>query len=124
MRSKQSRTGFSLSTFVSPATGRPIAAILLLGVLWYFSPAPDPRFRLCGFYWLTGHECPFCGLTRALFALAKGDWAAALQFNALSPLGFAMLFSLFWKTPGRGRLWAAGLACFAAYGIVRQFVTV
>ena len=103
---------------------RAAAALLLFAALWFFAVPPEPRFRLCGYYWLTGHECPLCGLTRALFALAKGHWSSAIRLNALSPLGFAMLFSLFWKTPGRGRLWAAGLACFAAYGIVRQFVTV
>jgi len=98
---------------------RAAAALLLLGALWYFSPAAEPRFRACGFYWLTGRECPFCGLTRALFALAKGHWSEALHFNALSPLGFAMLFSLFWNHPIRGRLWPAGLAALAVYGVWR-----
>lgn len=101
---------------------RAAAALCLLGVLWYFSPAAEPPFRVCGFHWLTGRECPFCGLTHALFALAKGHWSEALHFNALSPLGFAMLFSLFWKCPARGRLWTAGLAAFAAYGIWRVLI--
>ena len=98
------------------------AAILLFGVLWYFSPAADPPFRICGFHWLTGRDCPLCGLTRALFALAKGHWREALHLNALSPLGFVMLFSLFWKFPARAGLWTAGLATFAAYGIWRLLV--
>ena len=60
-----------------------------------------------------------CGLTRACFALAKGHVREALGFNALSPLGFAMLFSLFWDAPWRGRLWTAGIGAFAVYGVMR-----
>lgn len=101
------------------AASRAVLALLLLGALWYFSPPAEPRFRLCGFYWLTGRPCPLCGMTRAMFALAKGHWTGALHFNALSPLGFAMLFSLFWRFPARGRFWSAGLAAFAAYGVWR-----
>jgi Protein of unknown function (DUF2752) len=78
-----------------------------------------PSIRLCGFHWLTGRPCPLCGITRALFALAKGNWAAALDFNALAPLGFAMIFALFW--PGRLRewLWRWGAAAFGVYGVLR-----
>ena len=52
-----------------------------------------------------------------MFALAKGQWAGALRFNGLSPLAFAMLFSLFWSGPIRNRLWTAGLGAFAVYGL-------
>lgn len=95
------------------------AAGFLLAVLWYFTPPAEPHIQLCGYHWLTGHPCPFCGLTRAIFALAKGHWSEAVRFNALSPLGFAMLFGLFWEGPARGRLWTAGIAAFALYGICR-----
>lgn len=94
-------------------------AAMLFGVLWYFTPAAEPRFRLCGFYWLTGRPCALCGLTRAMFALAKGHFVEAERFNALAPLGFAMTFALFWNGPIRGRVWTAGMAAFAAYGLWR-----
>jgi hypothetical protein len=94
------------------------SACLLAAMAWATVPA-KPAFQLCGFHWLTGLPCPLCGLTRALLALAKGQWAAALHFNALSPLAFAMLFSLFWSGPLRSRLWTAGAAAFAVYGVVR-----
>jgi len=71
---------------------RAAGAALLLAGLWCFTP-PEPGFRLCGFRWLTGRPCPFCGLTHAVFALAKGHWREAIRFNALSPLAFAMLFA-------------------------------
>ncbi|MGO9259070.1 MAG: DUF2752 domain-containing protein [Bryobacteraceae bacterium] len=95
------------------------ASAAVLAVLWSFTPPSEPRIRLCGFYWLTGRPCPLCGLTRAVFALAKGQWAEAFHFHALSPLGLTMLLSLFWETPLRARLWTTGLAAFACYGVVR-----
>lgn len=91
----------------------------MLAVLYSVTVPAKPPLELCGFHWLTGRPCPLCGLTRALFALAKGHWAAGLRFNLLSPLAFAMLFSLFWSGVVRSRLWTAGVAAFAVYGVVR-----
>ena len=98
---------------------RMAAALSVFAVLVLFTPPPDPGVRLCGFHWLTGRDCPLCGMTRGLFALAKGQWSQALQFNALSPLGFAMLFALILNTPWLARLWTLGIAAFAVYGICR-----
>jgi hypothetical protein len=99
--------------------GRILAAAALFAIL-YLAPMPgEPRFRLCGFYWLTGFPCALCGLTRGVFALAKGHWTEAIHWNALSPLGLAMMFSLFWNHAMRGYLWTAGIASFAGYGIWR-----
>lgn len=109
-----------LRTVRAPAL-RIAAAIALLLLLWFYTPPAEPRFRLCGFHWLTGRPCPLCGMTRAVFALAKGHVRQALGFNALSPLGFAMLFSLFWDSSQRGRLWSAGIKALAAYGALRIF---
>ena len=100
---------------------RAAAAALVLAGLWYFTP-PELGFRLCGFRWLTGRPCPFCGLTHALFALAKGHWCDAIRLNGLSPLALAMLFALPWNGRVRGRLWTAGLAAFAVYGVCRVVV--
>jgi hypothetical protein len=109
-----------LGTGSAPAL-RAAAAVALLLVLWSCTPPAEPQFRLCGFHWLTGRDCPLCGMTRAVFALAKGHWREALGFNALSPLGFAMLFSVFWDHSLRGRLWRVGIAAFAVYGVLRVF---
>ena len=98
-------------------------AATLFGVLWTFTPPAEPHIRLCGFYCLTGYPCPLCGLTRAMFALAKGHFAEAMHFNALAPLGFAMVFALFWNGKIGGRLWSAGVAAFALYGVCRVFMT-
>jgi hypothetical protein len=95
------------------------AAMAVLATLWCVTPAAEPGLRLCGFHWLTGRDCPLCGLTRGVFALAKGHWSQALHFNALSPLGFAMLFALVLNAPWLVRLWTLGAAAFAVYGILR-----
>jgi hypothetical protein len=101
---------------------RILAALALFAALRWIALPAAPRRRLCGFHWLTGRLCPFCGLTRGLFELAKGHWRAALHFNLLSPLAFAMVFALLWPGPARARLWAAGLVAFAAYGVCRVFL--
>jgi len=69
---------------------------LLLALMLYDAPA-GPAFSVCGWKWLTGRPCPFCGLTRALCALAKGRWSAAIEFNMFSPLVFAVLVALWSK---------------------------
>jgi hypothetical protein len=98
---------------------RAAIALSVFAILWGFTPPADPSVRLCGFHWLTGKDCPLCGLTRALFALAKGHWNQAISFNALSPLGFTMLFALILNTPWLTRLWTLGIAAFSVYGICR-----
>lgn len=104
------------------AIRRAAGAGALFAALWYFSVPAAPAVRLCGFHWLTGRPCPLCGLTRALFALAKGHWGEAVHFNALSPLAFAMVFGLFWKGRWREWLWGGGVGAFAVYGLVRVFL--
>ena len=100
---------------------RVAAAALLFGFLWTVPLPLEPRLRLCGFQWITGRPCALCGLTRALFALAKGHWQDALALNALSPLGLAMVFGGFCREPVRSRLWKGGIVAFALYGIGRAF---
>jgi hypothetical protein len=98
---------------------RAAGAAFLFAVLYVASPSPQPGWTLCAFHWLTGLDCPLCGLTRGVCALAKGHWREALAFHALTPLGFTMLFALFWEHPLRGRLWSIGIALFAMYGVWR-----
>jgi hypothetical protein len=54
-----------------------------------------------------------------MFALAKGHLAEAVRFNALAPLGFTMICSLFWNGKMTGRIWSVGVAAFAIYGVCR-----
>ena len=43
---------------------------------------------LCPFRAVTGLPCPFCGLTRSLFAAGQGRWEDSLAY---SPLGLPLL---------------------------------
>lgn len=92
----------------------------------------QPQTSLCGFLWLTGQPCPFCGITRALVCLLKGDFALALNFHPLSPLALAALLIVFlggpgqmvcrrtgWRTVSRESLrffWTGSLLLFLVYG--------
>lgn len=92
------------------------AVALVVAVLWLFTPSDLP---LCGFRWLTGRACPLCGMTHAIFALAKGRVGEALQWNALSPLALLMIAGTLWSAPRMARLWTPCIAAFGAYGVWR-----
>jgi hypothetical protein len=93
------------------------AAVALFAALFLLTP-PD-GIPLCAFHWLTGLDCPLCGLTHGLCAFAKGHWAEAVRWNALTPLAFVMLFALFRRGQWTARLWSTGVAAFAVYGVWR-----
>jgi len=42
--------------------------------------------NLCPWYHLTGHQCPFCGMTRGFVAITHFDFQAAIDFNLGTPL--------------------------------------
>lgn len=76
----------------------------------------------CPMLWLTELPCPLCGLTRAMFLLAKGEWAQAVQLHALSPLIAAAAIGVAMTGQARmARYWAwIGLA-LGVYGAARIF---
>jgi hypothetical protein len=49
---------------------------------------------ICPFRCVTGHPCPFCGLTRAFAAAMHLQWQEALRFNPLWPLAVAVILIL------------------------------
>jgi hypothetical protein len=61
------------------ATGLTLLALTSTHVL-------EIQLPLCPFKIITGLPCPTCGLTRAVMAMTRLDFAAAFAFN---PLGFA-----------------------------------
>lgn len=61
----------------------------VVGVLVLFAVTDPTSWRFfpkCLLHSCTGLNCPGCGTTRALRALAHGDVATALRFNALTML--------------------------------------
>jgi len=90
-----------------------------------------PGVPLCPVKWLTGRDCPTCGVTRALHALMHGHLAEAA---ALNPIAFLVilvvlrrLLILYAAEGGFGRLLSAKivergvLAAFFALGYWHVF---
>jgi uncharacterized protein DUF2752 len=73
--SKRSIVGAALGAFV-----------LLLGVVYHFSPSEYGFYPRCPFYAVTHLLCPGCGATRALYSLLHGKFAEALHYNLLFTL--------------------------------------
>jgi hypothetical protein len=57
------------------------AGALQVGLTFFHLPGWPCAFRAT-----TGRPCPGCGMSRALAALARGDWGAALFLHAFAPL--------------------------------------
>jgi len=93
-----------------------VLAVAVLAILWAYTPGDGPS--LCGFHWLTGRPCPLCGLTRAIFQLAKGHWQTAIEYHALSPLVPVILIAR-WRRIAIP--WAHVFALFLGYGVGRAF---
>jgi hypothetical protein len=47
---------------------------------------PGDDVTLCPFRLVTGLPCPFCGLTRSMFALGRGDIDGSVHFSPIGPL--------------------------------------
>jgi hypothetical protein len=54
--------------------------------------------KLCPLYYLTGHLCPFCGMTRGFVAITHFDISAAVDFNPGTPLIYAAFVYLLWAS--------------------------
>ena len=53
-------------------------------------------FYSCPFKYLTGLDCPGCGLTRAFFSALRFDFKAAFNYHPLFPIiGIELLYLLF-----------------------------
>ena len=102
---------------------RAVLVAAILGVFALWSPAAEPELAVCGFRWLTGLDCPLCGLTRALCSLMKADWTAAVRFHALSPAVLIFLAASAAQWPRRVVAAATRvmLAALAIYGVGRNF---
>ena len=52
--------------------------------------------KLCPIFHLTGHECPFCGMSRVFVSYQLFDIARAIEFNPGSPLIYGAFVYMFW----------------------------
>lgn len=60
-------------------------ALLVMLALWLEYVEWPPV--VCPFHAMTGWPCPTCGATRAVLALARGEFVAALRLNPLVGVG-------------------------------------
>lgn len=117
-----------------PAPLRLLAVLLALGAafafLHLFDPVGSGLYPPCLFRAATGLFCPGCGTARAFHALANGDLAAALRWNALAVLLLPPLLlfqaALFVRPSlGQGRRFPAALVWLlavvtVAFGVLRN----
>ena len=86
------------------------AAVLQTALVAFHQPGGPCAFRAA-----TGVPCPGCGLSRAMVALLRGEWRAALAFHAFAPLGafcaLVLAIGALLPAPLRTRL-AAHVAAF------------
>lgn len=84
------------------------AALEALGLV---KPSLLAAAPLCPFHFLTGHDCPGCGMTRACVALFQGRWSDAWGHHPLAlPLIGAWTAWLAWglRNRAKGRPFSAG----------------
>lgn len=78
----------------------------------------------CPFQMITGWWCPFCGATRSLSKLMRGEWAAAFRYNALLVIGIPLLVAVWFafavpsETGWRHAVRARGTRLAVAAGIL------
>ncbi len=67
-------------------------AVLVLSVAFPLERLP---LRACTFLHLTGYPCPFCGFTRAFWALGHGEWGYGLANCPLAVPAYGLLLLAF-----------------------------
>jgi hypothetical protein len=91
-----------------------IAAALLLPAPASRAPGISIAGKLvpstCSFHTVTGLDCPFCGITRSMVALAHGRWSDSISFHPLGPALLVFLLAQIFYRAGRllrGPAWPA-----------------
>jgi hypothetical protein len=83
---------------IAAGTGMMIAAVLIAGggLVWLsvYPPTTTDWFPKCVFHQATGLHCPGCGGTRAVLALARGQWLLAIRSNPMLILGVPAMLIL------------------------------
>lgn len=78
-----------------------VIAVIVLLFLALVDPATTIFAPKCMFKYLTGYDCPACGIQRSLHALLNGDTVTALRYNYFLlisiPYFIAIAITTFWK---------------------------
>ena len=110
-------------------------AVLLAGIGYGMICKTTSLGIPCILHEITGLDCPGCGMTRAVLALARLDLAAAFGYNHLWPLIIGYLLwvgigsSIAYVKRGEicylpGKIWvhAVLLTAVVAYGVLRNIL--
>ncbi|MEU1255406.1 DUF2752 domain-containing protein [Streptomyces chartreusis] len=130
-RVTQPRTGALWGRLAVPA-GVLVAVAAAFAYVGAVDPNEPGHYPACPLLQYTGIYCPGCGGLRSAHAVVHGDFAAALQDNALAVAGYA-LFAVMWTVwvvrtvrgrplridPGPAQLWTAG-ALLLVFTVVRN----
>tara|TARA_B100001996_G_scaffold352998_1_gene314062 strand:- start:369 stop:830 length:462 start_codon:yes stop_codon:yes gene_type:complete len=87
----QTRWGYSIKS-VRSLGKKDFEGIIASGALVVSAILPHgdiDGLNLCPWYYLTGYECPFCGMTRGFVAITHLDPQSAIEFNPGTPLIYA-----------------------------------
>ncbi|MGW4167062.1 DUF2752 domain-containing protein [Streptomyces chartreusis] len=93
-RVTQPRTGALWGRLAAPA-GVLAAVVGAFAYVGAVDPNEPGHYPACPLLQYTGIYCPGCGGLRSAHAVVHGDFAAALQDNALAVAGYA-LFAVIW----------------------------
>ena len=76
-----------------------VAAAAVWGLMAFWIPSGEARHSICFTRRVLGVSCAGCGMTRAMGALARGDWWASVTLHPLAPF-LAAQAGLVWLTWG------------------------
>ena len=109
--------------------------VLLAGIGYGLFCAKTGLGIPCVFHQATGLDCPGCGMSRAVLALARLDFAAAFGYNLLWPLivGYLLWVAIAGSVgyvkrgeigylPGKTWMHVVVLSAVVVYGVLRNFV--
>src|SRR5689334_21367774 len=114
----------------------PLKALAGVAAAWTYVAAVNPNhpghYPVCPFLYLTGWYCPFCGGLRRAYAVAHGQFGAALRDNApaVAGYGIAAVLWVVWLVraarghqfapwPSRTVVWGIGVLLFV-FTVVRN----
>ena len=81
-----------------------ICGIAFLAVIYFnIDPAASYLVPKCPFHYLTGLDCPACGVQRAVHALLHGDIVTALRYNYFLAISIPYFVAVLVTTFDRGR---------------------
>lgn len=89
---------------VSCKTSIYVVLLIIIGgtILFFFNPEESIWFPKCPFYFITGYQCPSCGIQRALYNLLHLNFVEAFYYNPFLVISIPyaiLLVAVTWLEP-------------------------